>query len=72
MKRLVVAIAIIFVAVVFTVAGCTNADMVGPSPGGEAEAYNSCATCHTDKVVLKEVASPEPTEQVSEETSGEG
>ncbi|MGD9142472.1 MAG: hypothetical protein PVG61_01350 [Dehalococcoidia bacterium] len=72
MKRLVTAVAIMFVAVLFTVVGCTNTDMIGPSPGEDQGISNSCLTCHTDKTVLKEVASPETAEQVSEETSGEG
>ena len=72
MKRLLAALAIIFVIVIFTIAGCTNTGMIGPSPGDDSGVTNSCLTCHSNKTALQEVASPETGEQVSEETSGEG
>ena len=75
MKKAVIVSAVILMmllAVVVLAAGCTNSGMVGPSPGEDAAAVDSCVSCHTDKALLKEVASTEPEEEVSEATSGEG
>lgn len=72
MKRLVTALAIIFVAVVFVAIGCTNTNLIGPSPGEGQGVVSSCVFCHTDKTLLKEVASLEPLEEASETSSGEG
>ena len=70
MKRLAVVIIValvILMLVIFAAAGCAEKE-AGPTP----EVVSSCVTCHTDKDILKEVASPEPAEEKSEATSGEG
>ena len=72
MKRLVLATGIILVLVALVAIGCTNKDLVGPSPEAGQEVVSSCVTCHTDKDILKEVATLEPEEAKSEATSGEG
>lgn len=72
MKRLVMAVTVIVLLVVFAALGCTNRELVGPSPGTEQEVVSTCVTCHTDKDTLKEIASTEPEEVKSEATSGEG
>ena len=71
MKRLVLAVGIILVLVVLVAIGCTNKELIGPSPGAEPEVVSTCVTCHTDKDILKEVATTEEEAQ-SEATSGEG
>ena len=72
MKKLVTALTVILVLVVFAAAGCTNTNMIGSPPGAGEEILSSCVSCHTDKALLQEVASPEYVEEVSEVTSGEG
>ncbi len=72
MKRLVMAVTVIVLLVVFAALGCTNRELIGPSPGTEPEVVSTCVTCHTDKDTLKEVSSPEREEVKSEATSGEG
>ena len=51
--------------------GCSNKELAGPSEEEGQEVVNSCVTCHTDKDILKEIATPEE-EVTSEETTGEG
>jgi cytochrome c553 len=70
MKRLVLAIAVILVIVALAAAGCAGEELPAVDEG-ELVA-SSCVTCHTDKDTLKEVATPEPEEATSEESSGEG
>ena len=41
------------------------------TPGATA-VVSSCIGCHSNKDILKEMASPEPTGETSEATSGEG
>ena len=66
MKKLVfIVVGALFLALL-TAAGC--APPSGPAPGEEV---STCVTCHSDKDLLKEVATPEE-EEKSEETSGEG
>jgi len=72
MKKLVVVLTVILVLVVFPTIGCTNTDMIGLSPDTGQEVVSSCVSCHTDKALLKEVASPEPEQEESEATTGEG
>ena len=72
MKRLVIAVIIISALAMLAAIGCTNKELVSPSPEEGQELASSCVTCHTDKDILKEVASPEPESATSEETSGEG
>lgn len=72
MKKVILAIALILVALGITAVGCTNTDLVGPLPGDGSAVISSCVACHTDKARLKEVAAPEPVEVVSEATTGEG
>ena len=70
MKRLAMVIVVtlvILVLVIFAVIGCVEKETV-PTP----EVVSSCVTCHTDEDILKEVATPEPAEEKSEATSGEG
>lgn len=72
MKKLVIVLVAILVIVVSTAIGCTNTNLIGISPGAGQEVVSSCVSCHTDKALLKEVASLEHVEEVSEATSGEG
>jgi hypothetical protein len=72
MKRLVMAVTVIVLLAVFTALGCTNRELVGPSPGTDQEVVSTCVDCHTSKDTLKEMASPEVEEVKSEATSGEG
>ena len=69
MKRLVLVISTILLMVSFVAAGCAEKEPT-PTADGE-EVVSSCVSCHTDKELLKEVATPEE-EEVSEATSGEG
>ena len=71
MKRLVLAVGIILVLVVLVAIGCTNKELIGPSPETGQEVVSTCVTCHTDKGILQEVATTEEEAQ-SEATSGEG
>ncbi len=72
MKRLVLAVTVILVLVTLAAAGCAGQEPVSLAPGEEQGIVSSCVTCHTDKDILKEVATPEPEEAKSEATSGEG
>jgi cytochrome c553 len=72
MKRLVIVVAVILVLVALVTIGCTNKELIGPSPEAEQEVVSTCVSCHTDKDLLKEVASPEPGDEKSEATTGEG
>jgi hypothetical protein len=70
MKRLiVVTAAIILVLVAIAACSCTEKEPVTPVEG-ELVA-SSCVSCHSDKDLLKEIASPEEVEE-SEATTGEG
>ena len=71
MKRLVLVIPIILVLVLLAVAGCAEKEPVSPTPVEGEDVVSSCVTCHSDKDLLKAVASPEE-EEVSETTTGEG
>ena len=71
MKRLVTAFTIILVLLALAAIGCTNKELVGPSPEAEQEVVSTCVTCHTDKDILREVASTEVAAK-SEATTGEG
>ena len=71
MKRLVLAVFIVLVLIILAVAGCAEEEPA-VSPEGEVAVVSSCVDCHTDKDRLKEVASPEPEEETSEATTGEG
>jgi hypothetical protein len=70
-KGLVLAVGITLVLVALVAIGCTNKDLVGPSPEAGREVVSTCVTCHTDKGILQEVATTEE-EAKSEVTSGEG
>jgi hypothetical protein len=72
MKKLVVAVTVTVIAIVFAALGCTNRELVGSPLGAEQEVVSTCVACHTEKDTLKEVASPETEEVKSEATSGEG
>ena len=70
MKRLVLAIFLILVLSAVSIAGCAEKELpVTPVEGQEA--VSSCVSCHSDKDLLKEIASPVE-EEKSEVTSGEG
>ncbi len=71
MKRLVTAVTAILVVIALAASGCSNKSLVGPSPEPGQEIVSSCVSCHTDKDLLKEVASLEE-EGASEATTGEG
>ena len=66
MKKLVFIVAGVLFLVLLVVAGCTSTSE--PAPGEEV---STCVKCHSDKELLKEVASLVE-EEKSEETSGEG
>ena len=70
MKRLVFIGILIFVLVLLAAVGCAEKEPA-VTPEEEAEVVSSCVSCHSDKALLREVASPEE-EEKSEETSGEG
>jgi hypothetical protein len=65
MKRFVLLVSGLLLVIPMLSAGCTHE--VPP----ETEVVSSCVSCHSDKDLLKEVASPEE-EATSEETTGEG
>lgn len=71
MKKLVMALAVILVLLALAAVGCTNKGLVGPSPEAEQDVASTCVTCHTDKDILREVASTEVAAK-SEATTGEG
>jgi len=71
MKKLVMAFTVILMLLALAVIGCTNKELVGPSPEAEQEVVSTCVTCHTDKDVLKELATTEEVAK-SEATTGEG
>ena len=71
MKRLVAVIAGILLLVAPVAAGCAEEEPA-VTPGEGEEVVSSCVSCHTDKDLLKEVASPEAEEVKSEATTGEG
>jgi hypothetical protein len=66
MKRLTFIALALFILFVLVASGC--APDSGPPPGEEV---STCVNCHSDKDLLKEVASEEE-EEASGETSGEG
>ena len=70
MKRLGLAVIVILVLVTLAAAGCAEKEPA-VIPEEEEEVVSSCVSCHSDKDILKEVASPEK-EEKSEATSGEG
>jgi len=70
MKKLVLAVIIILGLFALAAAGCAEKEPLPPGEGEEV--VSSCVTCHTDKDILKEVATLEPEEAKSEATSGEG
>ena len=72
MKRLVFAIVGVLIIVPLLAAGCTGKEPAGIILEEGGVVVSSCVTCHTDKEVLKAVANPEPEEEQSEATSGEG
>ena len=69
MKTGLLTIAVILITAVLA-AGCAG-EALPTTEEGELVA-SSCVTCHTDKDILKEVATAEPEEATSEATSGEG
>ncbi|HEY78584.1 MAG TPA: hypothetical protein G4O09_05665 [Dehalococcoidia bacterium] len=72
MKRPILAVAAaILVLFVIAAFGCTEGEPAVTPVEGEVVA-SSCVSCHSDKDLLKAVASPEPEEAVSEATTGEG
>jgi hypothetical protein len=70
MKRLVIIVTVILILVAIAVVGCAEKEPAVTPEGGEV--VSSCVSCHTDKDLLKEVASPEPEAEKSEATTGEG
>ncbi len=72
MKKLVLVIPVFVLLAALLASGCTNQDLIGPTPKADDEIVSSCVICHSDKETLKEVASPEPEATVSPETVGEG
>jgi len=72
MKRLALAVIALLVIVILAAAGCAEKESASLLPEDGQEVVSTCVTCHTDKDILKEVATPEPEEVHSEATSGEG
>ena len=70
MKRLFLAVIVILILVTIGATGCADKESGLTPEDGEA-LVSSCVACHTDKDLLKEVATPEEKEE-SEVTSGEG
>ena len=70
MKRLVLVVGTVLVLVVLASTGCAEKEPVVTPEEGQ-EVVSSCVACHSDKDLLKEVATPEEKE-VSEATAGEG
>ena len=71
LKRLVYTVVGVLIIVPLVAIGCAEKGPTGLTPEEGKEIVSSCVTCHTDKDLLKEVATPEP-EEKSEATSGEG
>jgi len=71
MKRLVRVFSIILVLATLAAVGCAEKEPA-VTPGEGQELVSSCVGCHSDKDLLKEVASLEPEEETSEVTTGEG
>jgi len=67
MKRLLLTIVGLLIIIPIVATGCT----ASLTPEDGEAAVRSCVACHTDKDLLKEVAT-EPEKLESEETSGEG
>jgi len=72
MKRLALAVIALLAIVTLAAAGCAEKESAGLLPEDGQEVVSTCVTCHTDKDVLKEVATAEPEEAKSEATTGEG
>ncbi len=70
MKSLVSVVVLVLVLVSLAVAGCAETEPAGMVLE-DGTVVSSCVGCHTDKDLLKEVAS-EPEEKASEATTGEG
>ena len=70
MKRLVIIVTIILILVALAAVGCAEKEPAVTLEEAE-EVVSTCVSCHSDKDLLKEVASPEK-EEKSEATSGEG
>ena len=69
MKRLVLLATGFLLLIALLAVGCGKAS-VTPPPGEEA--VSSCVKCHSDKELLKEVATVPEVEEEPEEASGEG
>ncbi len=72
MKKLSLAITALLLLVMAAAFGCGDQETTGTVPEDEMPVVSTCVTCHTDKDILKEVASPVVEEAVSEATVGEG
>lgn len=70
-KRFWLLAAVMMVVVMLIAAGCAQKEAAVTPPEGK-EVVSSCVSCHSDKDLLKEAASPQPKEEKSEATSGEG
>jgi len=71
MKKLASAVITILVLVTLITSSCVEKE-TGLTPEDGTAVVSSCVSCHSDKDTLKEVAAPEPEEEKSEATSGEG
>ena len=70
MKRLALAVVVMLVLATLAATGCAEEELAVTPVEGQ-EVVSSCVSCHSDKDLLKEIASPEE-EEKSEATSGEG
>jgi hypothetical protein len=66
MKRLALTLSWLLLMIPLLAAGCTR-----EVPPPQVEVVNSCVSCHSDKDLLKQTATPVEAE-TSEVTSGEG
>ena len=71
MKRLVFAVIGLLFIVAFVGVACVEEEPVGPVPEEGEGVASSCVTCHSNKDILKEVATV-PEEEEAEEPAGEG
>jgi nitrate/TMAO reductase-like tetraheme cytochrome c subunit len=69
-KRIIPAFIVLLAMVLFAVAGCAKSEPAGVVLE-DGTVVSSCVSCHTDKDLLKEVATVEEA-ATSEETTGEG
>jgi len=71
MKRLALVVIGVLITISLVAAGCADIEPAAGIILEDGTVVSSCVSCHTDKDLLKEVAT-EPEEAESEATTGEG